>query len=405
MFSIKYNFSYDFIKNLLKYDVAIIGGLGHIGLPLGILFANKNKNVLLVDSNLEHQDKVMQGEMPFLEYGAEELLRRALEKNLINITSKAETIKNANYIIICIGTPVDEYLNPKVNQFLDAILIYREYINEKQIVIIRSSVYPGISNQVNQLLGPGMNLSYCPERIVQGYAVKEISNLPQIVSGFSEKAINESAKLFEEISKNIIYTTVTKAELAKLFSNTWRYIQFAATNQFYMISHDLGEDYSEIRNLMMENYPRMAGLPSAGFAAGPCLLKDTMQLANLSRNANFMAQAAMNINERMPEYIIDLIKREHKLVNVEVGILGMAFKANVDDTRDSLSFKLKKLLNFEGAIVYCSDEFVQDTKFISKEELINTCNIVIIGVPHDAYKNIKFSNSVILFDIWSMDKK
>ena len=403
MFPIKYNFSNE--EMLLEYDVAIIGGLGHIGLPLGILFANKKKNVLLVDSNLEHQDKVMRGEMPFLEYGAEEILRRALEKNLISITSKAETIKNANYIIICIGTPVDEYLNPKVNQFLDAILIYREYINEKQIVIIRSSVYPGISNQVNQLLGPGMNLSYCPERIVQGYAIKEISNLPQIVSGFSEKAINESAKLFEEISKNIIYTSVTKAELAKLFSNTWRYVQFAATNQFYMISHDLGEDYSEIRNLMMENYPRMAGLPSAGFAAGPCLLKDTMQLANLSRNANFMAQAAMNINERMPEYIIDLIKREHKLVNVKVGILGMAFKANIDDTRDSLSFKLKKLLNFEGAIVNCSDEFVQDPKFISKEELINTCNIIIIGVPHDAYKKIKFPNSVILFDIWSMDKK
>ena len=389
----------------MEYDVAIIGGLGHIGLPLGILFANKKKNVLLVDSNLEHQDKVMRGEMPFLEYGAEKILRRALEKNLISITSKAETIKNAKYVIICIGTPVDEYLNPKVNQFLDAILIYREYINEKQIVIIRSSVYPGISNQVNQLLGPGMNLSYCPERIVQGYAIKEISNLPQIVSGFSEKAINESAKLFEEISKNIIYTSVTKAELAKLFSNTWRYVQFAATNQFYMISHDLGEDYSEIRNLMMENYPRMAGLPSAGFAAGPCLLKDTMQLANLSRNANFMAQAAMNINERMPEYIIDLIKREHKLVNVQVGILGMAFKANIDDTRDSLSFKLKKLLNFEGAIVNCSDEFVQDPKFISKEELINTCNILIIGVPHDAYKKIKFPNSVILFDIWSIDKK
>ena len=389
----------------MEYDVAIIGGLGHIGLPLGILFANKKKNVLLVDSNLEHQEKVMSGEMPFLEYGAEDILKKALERNLISITSKAETIKNAKYIVVCIGTPVDEYLNPKVNQFLDAISIYREYITEKQIVIIRSSVFPGISNQVNQLLGPGMNLSFCPERIVQGYAIKEISNLPQIVSGFSEKAINESAKLFEEIANNIIYTTVTKAELAKLFSNTWRYVQFAATNQFYMIAHDLGEDYSDIRNLMMENYPRMAGLPSAGFAAGPCLLKDTMQLANLSRNANFMAQAAMNINERMPEYIIDLIKRDHNLSNVKVGILGMAFKANIDDTRDSLSFKLKKLLNFEGAIVYCSDEFVNDTKFISKEELINICKIIVIGVPHDAYKKINFPNSVILFDIWSMDKK
>ncbi len=389
---------------MFEYDVAIIGGLGHIGLPLGILFANKNRKVLLVDSNLEYQDKVMQGKMPFLEYGAEDMLKKALERNLVSITSKPEAIKNSKYIIVCIGTPVDEYLNPKLNQFLDAISIYLEFVNEKQIVIIRSSVFPGISNQVNKLLGSGMNLSFCPERIVQGYAIKEIPKLPQIVSGFSEKAINESAKIFNEISKEIIYTTVTKAELAKLFSNTWRYVQFAVTNQFYMISHDLGEDYSDIRDLMMENYPRMEGLPSAGFAAGPCLLKDTMQLANLSRNANFMAQAAMNINERMPEYIIDLIKREHNLSNVKVGILGMAFKANIDDTRDSLSFKLKKLLNFEGSDVYCSDEFVRDPKFISKQELINICKIIVIGVPHQAYKKIDFPNSVILFDIWSMHK-
>lgn len=389
---------------MFKYDVAIIGGLGHIGLPLGILFANKNRNVLLVDSNLKYQDKVMEGKMPFLEYGAEDMLKKALERNLISITSKPESIKNAKYIIVCIGTPVDEYLNPKLNQFLDAISIYLEYVNENQVVIIRSSVFPGISNQVNKLLGPNMNLSFCPERIVQGYAIQEISKLPQIVSGFSEKAINESAKLFNEIAKEIIYTTVTKAELAKLFSNTWRYVQFAATNQFYMISHDLGEDYSDIRDLMMENYPRMEGLPSAGFAAGPCLLKDTMQLANLSRNANFMAQAAMNINERMPEYVIDLIKREHNLLNVKVGILGMAFKANIDDTRDSLSFKLKKLLNFEGADVYCSDEFVHDPKFISKQELINNCKIIVIGVPHQAYKTIDFPDSVVLIDIWSMHK-
>ena len=389
---------------MFKYDVAIIGGLGHIGLPLGILLANNNKNVLLVDSNLEYQDKVMQGKMPFLEYCAEDMLKKALERNLISITSKPEEIKNSKYIIVCIGTPVDEYLNPKLNQFLDAISIYLEFVNKNQVVIIRSSVFPGISNQVNKLLGPDMNLSFCPERIVQGYAIKEIPKLPQIVSGFSEKAINESAKLFNEIAKEIIYTTVTKAELAKLFSNTWRYVQFAATNQFYMISHDLGEDYADIRDLMMKNYPRMEGLPSAGFAAGPCLLKDTMQLANLSRNANFMAQAAMNINERMPEYIIDLIKREHNLLNVKVGILGMAFKANIDDTRDSLSFKLKKLLNFEGADVYCSDEFVCDPKFISKQELINNCKIIVIGVPHEAYKKIDFPNSVIVFDIWSMHK-
>ena len=234
-----------------KYDVAIIGGLGHIGLPLGILFASKLKNVLLIDNNLKDKDKVMKGQMPFIEYGAESLLKKALKRNLIHITSLPEEIKNARNIIFCIGTPIDEYLNPKTNQFLDVIAEYSKFINKDQLIIIRSSVFPGICKQVNKLLGPNINLSFCPERIVQGYAIKELSKLPQIVSGFSEKAISLAGKLFKEVSKSIIYTSVTKAELAKLYSNTWRYIQFAATNQFYMISNDMGENYEDIRDLMM----------------------------------------------------------------------------------------------------------------------------------------------------------
>ncbi len=388
-----------------NYDLAIIGGLGHIGLPLGIVFADKLNKVLLVDNNLVNSEKVLRGEMPFIEYGADILLKKALSKNLIKITSEISEVKNAKNIIFCIGTPIDEYLNPKTNQFLDCIKEYSKYIGENQLVVIRSSVYPGICGQIHKILGPDINLSFCPERIVQGFAIKELSNLPQIISGFSNDAIDESAELFRQITKKIIKTSVTKAELGKLFSNSWRYIQFAATNQFYMIAHDMGENYDEIRNLMMEDYKRMSGLPSAGFAAGPCLLKDTMQLANLSRNANFLAQAAMNINERMPEYLIQMIKRSHDLDNAKVGILGMAFKANIDDIRDSLSFKLVKLLNFEGAEVLCSDEFVKSNSYISKEELIKKSEIIIIGAPHDAYKKIKFPSDLRVFDIWSMSKE
>jgi len=387
------------------YDVAIVGGLGHIGLPLGIVFADKSNNVLLIDNNLSNSNKVLRGEMPFIEYGADDLLKKALSKNLIKITSYISEVKKAKTIIFCIGTPIDEYLNPKTNEFLDCIKEYSKYIEENQLVVIRSSVYPGICSQINKIFGPDINLSFCPERIVQGFAIKELSNLPQIISGFSNKAVEESEKLFRQITKKIIKTSVTKAELGKLFSNSWRYIQFAATNQFYMIAHDMGENYDDIRDLMMEDYSRMSGLPSAGFAAGPCLLKDTMQLANLSRNANFLAQAAMNINERMPEYVIQMIKKSHNLNNKKIGILGMAFKANIDDIRDSLSFKLKKLLDFEGAEVLCSDEFVKSHTYLSKEELIKKSEIIIIGAPHDAYKKITFPPDLKVFDIWSMHKE
>ena len=195
-----------------EYDIAIIGGLGHIGLPLGILFADKFKNVLLVDNNLNDEKKVMKGKMPFIEYGADSLLKLALKRNLIHITSNSEEIKNAKNIIFCIGTPIDEYLNPKTNQFLDAISENSKFFNQEQLIIIRSYVFPGICSQVNKLLGPRINLSFCPERIVQGKSLIELPKLPQIVSGFTPKSIRESQILFSKISKFLNFWTTLYAK-------------------------------------------------------------------------------------------------------------------------------------------------------------------------------------------------
>lgn len=389
------------------YDLVIIGGLGHVGLPLGLVFADKGLEVCLLDLNIERARLTKSGQMPFIEYGAEPLLKKVLKNNRLKVSLDMQDISRAKYVIIAIGTPVDEYLNPRTRVFLEAFSKIKEFLHRNQTIIVRSTVYPHTCRQMLRVLGEnqGWRIAYCPERIAQGYAIKELVELPQIVAGMTEDAQEEAAKLFKIISPKIIKTSIGEAELVKLFTNSWRYIQFAVTNQFYMIAHNFGVDYDRVRQAMTEGYQRATTLPSAGFAAGPCLLKDTMQLAAFQGNNFVLGHSAMLINEGLPNFIVENLRKKYDLNKKKVGILGMAFKSNIDDTRDSLSYKLGKILRFHGATVYCSDEYAKDTSFISKEKLLKSSDIVIIGVPHSAYKNLKIPKDIEIIDLWGIIPK
>lgn len=392
-----------------SYDIVVIGGLGHVGLPMGIVFANKGFKVCLYDINEKSAEIVRKGEMPFIEYDAEPILKNVLKNGNLKISSDKSDISKSEYLIIAIGTPIDQYLNPKTREFLEAIMEIKDYINENQTIIVRSSVYPNTCEQILRILKNGNNnswkIAYCPERIVQGYAVKELEELPQIVSGLSEEAIEKASHLFGKISPKIIKTPIKETELVKLFSNAWRYMQFAITNQFYMTSQRFGADYDKIRKAMTEGYGRVVNLPSPGFAAGPCLLKDTMQLVSFDSQNFILGHVSMMINEGMPNFIVENLKKKHDLKEKKVGILGMAFKANIDDVRDSLSFKLGKILRFHGCKVFYSDEFAKNPDFVSKEELVNNSEIIIVGVPHTAYKTLIIPENVEVIDLWGIIKK
>jgi UDP-N-acetyl-D-mannosaminuronic acid dehydrogenase len=245
---------------------------------------------------------------------------------------------------------------------------------------------------------------YCPERIAEGRAMEELHSLPQIVSGFNREAIEKTSALFRLLTEEIIIANTLEAELAKLFSNSWRYIQFATANQFYMIAEEYGADFYEVFNAMTHNYPRTMNFPKPGFAAGPCLFKDTMQISAFSNNNFFLGHSAMLINEGLPNFIIEKLKKNYSLSKMTVAILGMAFKAESDDTRESLSFKLKKILEFEAAEVLCSDVYVKNHEFISEEEAIERSGIIIIGAPHDRYKSLDYKGKPVM-DIWNIIKK
>ena len=388
------------MKNF-KYDVVIVGGFGHIGLPLGILFAHKGMKTCLYDINKKTYNIIKKGKMPFTEYGADTLLKNTLKNKKLKLSLNIKSIREAKNVIITIGTPVDEYLNPKTKQFVDLFKTIIPYLSKSQNIIIRSSVFPDTCKRIYSLVkAKKFNISYCPERIVQGYGIEELQKLPQIVSGFSKSAINQSSLLFKKFSPKIIKTTVKEAELIKLFTNSLRYIQFATANQFYMICENFGVNYNSLKKSLVEGYDRAKWLPSAGFASGPCLMKDTMQLAAFNKNNFPLGQSAMILNEGLPNFIIDELSKKIDLSKKKVGILGMTFKANIDDTRDSLSFKLAKILSFKGAKVLCSDEFAKNKEFISKEEILKQSDIIIIGTPHKAYSKLKIPKKIKVINIW-----
>jgi UDP-N-acetyl-D-mannosaminuronic acid dehydrogenase len=393
--------------NKNKYDICIVGGLGHVGLPLGISFAASGKKVILYDINQKTIDTVSEGKMPFLEAGAEKVLQKVLNKNLF-ISSDKQVISQSYFIVIVIGTPIDKHLNPSFTIFKDFFDGIIEMLENDQHIIFRSTIYPGTIEKIRDYLrnkNKLSRLSYCPERIAEGKAMEELRNLPQIISSFDDESLKEVKELFSLLTDEIVILQPLEAELAKLFTNVWRYIQFSISNQFYQIATQQGVDFYNIYDAMTYKYPRLKGLSSAGFTAGPCLLKDTMQLAAYSNNSFFLGHAAMLINEGLPNFIVQQLREKYSLKDKIVGVLGMAFKANNDDKRSSLSYKIKKIMDIEAKQVICSDVYIRNDSFVSADELVMMSDIIILGAPHKEYAALKIDNTKILIDVWNFYKK
>lgn len=388
----------------MEYDVCVIGGLGHVGLPLGISFAQAGKRVALYDTDARKFGTVAAGQMPFCDDGADVALPQVLGRTLFPSTDRA-VIAASRFLIVTIGTPVDEHLNPKFTFFRGLFDGLLDCISDEQHIVLRSTVFPGSTERIRDYLasrGKTPGLTFCPERIAQGRAMQEIRSLPQIIAGFDDAAVQEAAELFSCLTADVLTgLTPLEAELAKLFTNAWRYIHFAISNQFLQIADDSGADFNRIYAAITHNYPRAAHFAPPGFAAGPCLFKDTMQLAAYSNNIFFLGHAAMLINEGMPNHIVRHLKKSYPLSKMTVGILGMAFKANTDDNRESLSYKLKKLLDMEAGRVLCSDTYIREADFVSTDELLLSSDIVVLGTPHSDYADIRARPGQVFVDIWN----
>ena len=342
----------------------------------------------------------------FMKLEQKKYLKNCLKRNLITTTNDLKTIKNSKYIIVCIGTPIDSKLKPETKAFLSFFRKLLKFLHKDQLIIIRSSVYPGVIKKIGKFYKQRQkNIVYCPERIVQSKALIELPKLPQIVSGFDSKNINLAKKLFAKICGEIIETSVLEAELIKLFSNANRYINFSIANQLYIICNHFELDFKRVREIMRNGYERNLNLSNSGFTAGPCLLKDTMQLTSFYKKKLDLGYAAMKVNESFPDLIIKKLSKIKNVKKKNIGLLGLAFKAETDDTRDSLSIKLLKILKKKKYKVLQSDEYYKNSKNISANLLIKKSDIIILGAPHKSYSKLKISNKKQLIDIWGFFKK
>ena len=384
-------------------DITVIGGAGHVGVPLVLAFADAGLRVNVNDLNKDGLEALKAGRLPFIEHGAEPVLATALANQRLVFTHSPNLISNGGPVVITIGTPIDEFLNPirkVVQSCIDSAL---PVLKDGQLIVLRSTVFPGTTEWLASYLegkGRKLKVAFCPERVVQGYGLKELREMPQIVSGTTSEAQREAAVLFERIVSEVVKVSPLEAEFAKLFSNAYRYIEFAATNEFYLIAKSAGVDYRRVLAAMKHNYPRLSGIPRSGFAAGPCLVKDTMQLSAFARNQFSLGHTALLINEGLVLHVVEDLRRRYDLSNLTVGLLGMAFKAESDDVRASLSYKFKKVLIGHTRGVLTTDPFVTtDPELRPLDEVIAKSDLLILCAPHAVYRDINVRGKPV-FDVW-----
>jgi len=382
----------------MKPRICIVGGCGRMGLPLGIRLALSGAKVTLLDRNVDRVAQVAAGELPFAEANAQDPLRAVLRDGSLKATCSSHVIGEQEAVVLAIGTSMDELLNPDLTKFhaiCDGVI---SQLSDGQLLVLRGTVFPGTTLRVAQRaaeLHRKVCVAYCPQRTAAGNALGELRRHPQIVAGTSPLAMARAARLFELLNVPIIELAPLEAELSKLFTNAYRYINVAAANQFYLIAERYGANFQRVAEAMTREYPRLAGFASSGLAAGPHLPLDTVQLAAFDWSAFPLGHAALAINEGLPAALVAQARLDYDLSGMVAGVLGMAFKAESDDPSGSLAYKLAKLLRLECRDVLCTDPFVNDSSLVPLDRVLDEADILFLGACHNDYRNLACSQPVV----------
>lgn len=366
--------------------IAIIG-IGRVGLPLALFLARKGNHVYGIDLKADYVAKVASGEMPFMERGADKALSDCVGKRFFP-TVDLSVLSECKYIILTLGTPVDEHMNPVHGQIESVISDLCPHVQEGSLLILRSTVSPGTTEHIARYIdehtsftvGEDIYLAFCPERIAEGNSLEELEDIPQIVGGAEEKSTAMAEEFFGRVCDLVLPSDSRSAELAKLYCNMYRYIDFAIANEFMMVAHQYDRQIYDIVSLVNTGYKR-GGLKTPGFTGGPCLYKDGFFLLSKTPFTELI-YTSWKINEGVPAFLLQQLADHVKLDRQVFAILGLAFKKNIDDSRNSLSYKLKKLIHQDGHEVHLHDPYLEPGDL---EKTVSKADVVIIAVNHDAY--------------------
>ena len=391
-------------------SVAVVG-LGRVGLPLALSFAGRGVHVIGVERRQEVLDQVAGGRMPFSETGTQELLERVLAEDRLELSSRTSDAARADHIVLTLGTPSHVHIEIDVSQIRQALDDLLPLLREGHSLILRSTVAPGttewVAGYVEQRrgfrVGEDLMVSHVPERIAQNNFLAEIDTLPCIIGGVGEGSGASAAELFEAFGTEIVQTTPVQAELAKIWTNILRYTQFALPNLLMMESEQFGANVFEVIDLINRDYPR-GGIAPPGLTAGACLRKD-FAFSEERSNAPGMLLAVSRVHETVPLFLVKGLKERlgGSLRDRKVTVLGLTFKRDSDDLRDSLSYKLIRLLERELADVARHDPHAPDISepFASAVE---GADAVIVATNHSAFEGLapKLPRGTLLVDPWNV---
>lgn len=396
-----------------KLAVSVVG-VGRVGLPLAIFLADMGHMVWGIDTDQNKVNVVSKGQLPFMEEGADSLLKKHINKNLF-VTTNFENVQKTDIIILTLGTPVDENMNPSLVQIDRALETIAPYLKKGQLLILRSTVSPGTTEYVEVYLeqqgfkvGTNFYLAFCPERIAEGKSLSELSSLPQIVGGVEKNSTQKATEFFKDMNIEVSAADSVSAELAKLFTNMYRYINFAIANEFMILAGNYDRDIYKVVDLVNKNYKR-GGLSLPGLTGGPCLFKDGFFLVSDIPFADLIV-TSWKINESIPLFLIKKVRERTKLQGKKAVILGLSFKAEIDDTRESLAFKVKKALERERANVFMHDPYVPGYQ-TDLNETLKDADLVFLATNHNFYKKMDINNikklvskNCIVCDVWNVFK-
>ena len=371
-------------------DVSVIG-LGRVGLPLALSFADRGLRVMGIDNDPVRLGAVRAGQMPFQETGTDELLARLHPTGLLQFSDHVEDAAAADHIVITLGTPSFSHIEIDMSGIRSVVDDLIPHLRPGHALTLRSTIAPGTTEFVAGYvakhngfeIGEDLFVAHCPERIAAGHFLEEISTLPCIVGGVGERSGEVVASLFEVFGARIVQTTPVQAELAKIWTNIIRYTQFALPNLLMMDCDQYGANVFEVIDLINRDYPR-GGIARPGFTAGTCLRKD-FTFSEERSSAPGMLLAVSRVNETVPHFLVEGVKRRlGTLSGRKVAVLGLAFKADTDDERDSLAHKLVRLLERELADVAIHDPHVA-TPTQPLKDAVTGAEVVFVATNHSVF--------------------